>query len=123
MAVLMLLAFMIAHCGAAATLHHFLGECDQLTQVVGPAPAPWPEVLNPAASNLEECIRWAGRCPMTVAKLAQGRELGGCAARGVPSFGLRAFNTTKPNKAYPQHTALGCFFVHRIPWRETNELD
>ena len=26
-------------CEAAATLHHFLGECDQLTQVVGPAPA------------------------------------------------------------------------------------
>ena len=40
--------------GAAATLHHFLSECDQLTQVFGPAPAPWSEVLIPTASNLDQ---------------------------------------------------------------------
>ena len=40
--------------GAAATLHHFLSECDQLTQVFGPAPAPWAEVLIPTASNLDQ---------------------------------------------------------------------
>ena len=54
-------------CGAAATLQHYLGECQQLALIVGPAPAPWPAVFNPTASNLEECIRWTGRCLMTVA--------------------------------------------------------
>ena len=53
-------------CREVATLQHYLGACATLLHEVGPPPVEWPTVLNPAAADIEDCIRWVGRCLTTV---------------------------------------------------------